>query len=225
MGGNVETPADTSRRRFLGLGAVAAGTVAAAAVEGLSAAPAVAADGDPVLLATTNQAHNPTVIEIIDSGQPGLQVIARADDGAVIGENSSNDGYGVRANGAHIGLNAMGGTTGVYSVSDYGTAVRALTYDGVAVEASTAVDAGHALNVLGAAHFSRSGVATVASGQRSVTVPAGARAGSSVLATIQDRQAGCLLEAAVPDARAGTITIWLSRNARGAMRVTWLLLD
>jgi hypothetical protein len=221
----MDAPADTTRRRFLGLGAAAAGAVAVTAVEGMAPSPAVAADGDPVLLATTNQAHNPTIIEIVDSGQPGLHVIARADDGALIGENTASDGYGVRASGDYIGLNAVGGAIGVYTVSDYGTALRALTYDGVAVETSTAVDAGHALRVLGAAHFSRSGVATVPSGQRSVTVVAGTRAGSSVLATIQDRQPGCLIEAAVTDPQAGTITIWLSKTTRGSMRIAWLLLD
>jgi hypothetical protein len=221
----MDESADTTRRRFLGLGAAAAGAVAVTAVEGIAPSPAVASDGDPVLLAATNQANNPTIIEIVDSGQPGLHVIARADDGALIGENTASDGYGVRATGDYIGLNAVGGDIGVYTVSDYGIGLRALTYDGVALETSTAVDAGHALRVLGAAHFSRSGVATVGSGQRSVTVAAGTRAGSSVLATIQDRQAGCLIEAAVPDPQAGTITIWLNKATRGAMRIAWLLLD
>ena len=212
-----------SRRQMLGLGAVVATTVAGVSV--IQATPAVAADGDPVILAATNQAYNPTVIEIVDSGQPGLHVISRSDSGSIMGENSSDDGYGVSASGGNTGLNAVGGQRGVYAVSDYGVAVRALTYDGVAVEASTAVDAGHALRVDGAVHFSRSGRATVPTGLKSVTVPAAVRPGSSVVATLQERQSGTSIEAAVPDHAAQTVTVWLSRAARAPLDVAWLLLD
>jgi hypothetical protein len=212
-----------SRRQLLGLGAAAA--TAVVGVEVARAGPAAAADGDPVLLARTNQANNPTVIEVVDSGQPGLRVISRTDEGSISAENSSTDGYAMSANGVSTGLNAVGGETGVYTVSDYGVAMRALTYDGVAVEAATAVDAGHALRVEGAAHFSRSGRATVRAGRKSVTVPAAVRAGSSALATLQNRRFGVVIEAAVPDPVAKTLTIWLSRSAPIPIDVAWLLLD
>lgn len=212
-----------TRRELFGLGAAAA--TAVVGVEVLQASPARAADGDPVLLAQTNQAFNPTVIEIVDSGQPGLQVISRSDDGSIVGENSSLDGYGVSARGGHIGLNATGGNVGVYAVSDQGVAVRALTYDSVAVEARTAVDAGLALDVVGAARFSRSGRATVQAGDKSVSVSASVRSGSSALATLQTRQAKIVIEAAVPDPQAGTLTIWLNRAAKGPIDVAWMLID
>ena len=192
----------------------------------MHASPARAADGDPVLLAQTNQAFNPTVIEIVDSGQPGLQVISRSDDGSIIGENASLDGYGVSARGGYIGLNATGeGVSASTSVSDQGVAIRALTYDSVAVEARTAVDAGLALDVVGAARFSRSGRATVEAGDKSVTVAASVRPGSSALATLQTRQAKIVIEAAVPDPQAGTLTIWLNRAAKGPIDVAWILIE
>ena len=122
-------------------------------------------------------------------------------------------------------MNAIGNEIAVYAVSDYGTGVRALTYDGTAVEASTAVDAGLALSVSGAVHLSRSGVAVVNAGSRSVTVAAGVRRTSAVLATLQSRQAGVLVEAAVPDPPSRTLTIWLSRAANRPLRVAWMLLD
>jgi hypothetical protein len=213
-----------TRRHLLGLGAAAAGAAAVTAAEGLTSA-AHGADGDPVLLAANNQANNPTVIEIVDSGNPGLIVRSRADDGSVVGENSATDGYGVRATGAYIGVNAVGNEIAVYAVSDYGTGVRALTYDGTAVEASTAVDAGLALSVSGAVHLSRSGIAVVDTGKRSVTVAAGVRGTSAVLATLQSRQAGVAIEAAVSDPPSRTFTIWLSRATKSPLRVAWMLLD
>ena len=217
-------PNNPTRRRLLGLGAAAAGAAAVTAAEGLTSA-AHAADGDPVLLAANNQANNPTVIEIVDSGQAGLIVRSHADDGSVVGENSATDGYGVRATGAYIGLNAIGNEIAVYAVSDYGTGVRALTYDGTAVEASTAVDAGLALSVSGAVHLSRSGIAVVNAGSRSVTVAASVRGTSMLLATLQSRQAGTTIEAAVPEPVSGTFTIWLSRSAKSQLPVAWMVLD
>ncbi|MEO8328899.1 MAG: hypothetical protein ABI586_02730 [Candidatus Nanopelagicales bacterium] len=212
-----------SRRQLLGLGAAAATAVAGVGV--IRAAPAAADDGDPVLLAATNEANNPTVIEIVNSGQPGLHVISRSDSGSIMGENNSSDGYGVSAYGAAIGLNAVGGERGVYAVSDYGIGMYALTYNGVAVEASTAVDAGYALRVDGAVHFARSGRATVPAGSKSVVVSAAVRLHSTAMATLQTRQNGVAIEAAVPDPTAGTLTIWLNRAARAPLDVAWLLLD
>ena len=219
------TTRETSRRRLLTLGAAAVGTAALGAAEVMAAPGAAAADGDPVLLAATNQAHNPTVIEIVDSGETGLIVRSHADDGSVVGINEANDGYGLRGTGAYIGVNAVGGEIGVYSTSDYGTGVRALTYDGVALHGSTAVDAGLALDVEGAVHLSRSGRAIIPKGRRSANVSAGVRATSSVLATLQGHQDGVSLEAAVPHPGQGTFTVWLSKPASAPMAVAWMLID
>jgi hypothetical protein len=67
----------------------------------------------------------------------------------------------VQGGSPYIGVYAVGGEIGVYAVSDYGTGVQALTYNGTAVEASTAVTQGYALRVEGAVRFSRGGRATV----------------------------------------------------------------
>ena len=212
----------SSRRELLTLGAA---TTAGVGISTLTPPQAVAADGDPVRLATTNQAYNPTIIEIVDSGQPGLKVISHSDDGSLIGENSSSDGYGVSARGSHIGLNAVGDDVGVYTVSDYGVGLRALTYDGVAVEANTAVDAGYALKVQGATHFSRSGRGVIPAGARTLVIPASIRPGTLALATLQNREAGISIEAAVPEQASQTLTIWLTRAPRSNLSVGWLLLD
>jgi hypothetical protein len=212
-----------SRRQVLGFGAAAA--TAIVGVEVAAAGPAAAADGEPVLLGSANQANNPTVIEVVDSGQPGLHVVSRSDSGSIMGENSSSDGYGMSSSGAHIGLNAVGGDIGVYSVCDYGIGVQAVTYDGVAVEARTAVDAGHALKVDGAVSFSRSGRATIQPGRRSVTVTAAVRGTTSALATLQSRQPGVFIEAAIPDSVNRTLKIWLNRSVRLPVQVAWLLID
>ncbi len=211
----------TSRRRLLGVGIAAA---AAAGGLGAAATPAAAADGDPLLLGRENQADNTAVITMT-SGQAAIHAISRADDGALVGENTGNDGYGLRGSGAYIGVNATGGQIGVYSVSDYGVGVKALTYDGVAVHASTAVDAGLALDVDGAVRLSRSGVAVVPAGSRSVTVAADVRVTSHVLATVQTRQQGCVIEAAVPAPSTRSFTVYLSRDTRTAVAVAWMLLD
>jgi hypothetical protein len=214
----------TSRRRVLGLSAATVGAATIAVADGWMT-PAQAADGDPVLLAATNQANNPTVIEVVDSGQAGLVVRSRTDGGSLVGENSSNDGYGIQASGESIGLVAVGGQTAVYAVSDHGTATKALTYDGIALAASTAVDAGLALEVTGAVRFSRSGRVSVPAGDRSVTVPVNVRATTTAHATIQNRQPGVSIEAAVPSLANRTLTIWLSRAAKTPTTVAWFLLD
>ena len=215
----------TTRRRMLSLGAAAVGVAALGAAEIVTAPGAAAADGDPVLLAATNQAHNPTVIEIVSSGEPALIARSNADDGSLIGINDASDGYGVRATGRYIGLDAVGGDIGVYTTSDYGVGLSALTYDGVAVSAATAVAAGLALDVDGAVHLSRSGRAVVAKGRRSVNVSAGVRSTTSVLATLQTHQDGVAVEAAVPHPAAGNFTLWLNKPAPAAVTVAWLLLD
>jgi hypothetical protein len=215
----------TTRRRMLTLGAAAMGAAALGAAEIVTAPGAAAADGDPVLLAATNQASNPTVIEMVNSGESGLVVRSHSDDGSVVGINESNDGYGMRATGLYLGLDAVGGEIGVYSVSDYGIGVKALTYDGVAVHASTAVDAGLALDVEGAVHLSRSGRAVIPKGRRSMNVTAAVRDTTSVVATLQAHQSGVSIEAAVPHPGQGTFTIWLSKLATAPLPVAWLLID
>jgi hypothetical protein len=84
---------------------------------------------------------------------------------------------------------------------------------------------GTALSVLGKAHFSRSGRATVPAGKTSLKVTlAGATATSNVLLTMQKHAAGFTVESAVP--ASGAFTIWLNKAApAGGIPVAWIVLD
>jgi hypothetical protein len=102
---------DRRSRRALLTGAAAG--AAAVAAKTLSPTPAQAADGDPVLLGQTNTSDHSTTLQAIESP---LIAITATDDGALVGINTSTEeGYGVRAIGAYIGLLAGGGEAGVAS--------------------------------------------------------------------------------------------------------------
>jgi len=212
----------TSRRTLLG-GAVAGAAVVAA--EAVHAAPARAADGDAVILGQTNEALNTTVINAKEAALWGR---ANTDDGALIGENQAQDGYGVRGTSPYIGLNAIGGKYGVYAVSDHGLGVYGQTYDGVAVAARTAVPQGTALEVEGTARFSRSGVAVVPGGRKEVRVTGVLlTAESVVMATMQQYRAGSgvSLQAAIPEPAANAFRLRLTAAAPDDTRVGWFIVN
>ncbi len=214
---------DTPSRRSL-LRTAAAGV---AAVVGIALRPrtARAADGDAVVLGQENTANNATVIQSA-SGGPALKGISSTDDGALVGESTASDGYGVRASGPYIGLNALGGQIAVYAVSDAGKGVHALTYDGVAISAATAVDAGTALQVDGRAAFKWSGRAVVPAGARSVTVTGvPLTAESLVLATLQQRRDDTHVEAAVPDPVGARFTVSLNRRTSRNLTIAWFVIN
>ena len=202
----------TTRRRLL------AGTVAGAAVVAADAvlpASAAAADGDNLKIGQQNTAANTTWLSSDDD----------TDDGAIVGESTSQDGYGIRGTSPHIGVTAVGGEIGVYTVSDYGAAVHALTYDGTALHAQTAVPQGTALLVEGVATFTRSGTVIVPAGARTARVAvAPISPDTLVLATPQRRLAGTHIEAAVPDDANDGFTVHLNRRAPQDMPVAWFLL-
>jgi len=81
------------------------------------------------------------------------------------------------------------------------------------------------IRINGKAIFSRSGVMTIPPGASAATVTdVDLTAGSLVLATLQDDLPTVLLRAAVPDPRARTITLYLTRSAgRSGARVAWLV--
>ena len=213
--------ADVSTRRALLAGMAA--TVAAVAIDAVSE-PAHGADGDKVILGEENTAHNPTVIH--SGSSSALKGICTTDDGALVGENEASDGYGVRGTSPYIGVNAVGGEIGVYAVSDYGKGVEALTYDGVAVSASTAVDAGSALEVSGRARFSRSGKVTLPAGKTQVTVSVANLDGASlVLATVQERRDDFHVLGAATDPAHATITIYVNRKASKATTIAWFVVN
>jgi hypothetical protein len=210
----------TTRRGVL---AAAVGAAAAVVASAGTAQPALAADGDPLMLGVTNEATNTTRLE---TKETSLYAVSSTDGASLVGESQSSDGYGLQGTSPYIGVNAVGGAIGVYAVSDYGTGVRALTYDGTAVEASTAVPQGYALRVQGAVAFSRSGRATVRAGTDRVTVSAAdVRPGTSILATLQQYRPGVSLAAAVPDPAANTVLLVLTKRVTNDTVVAWLALD
>jgi hypothetical protein len=214
-------PTGESTRRGLIAGAV--GTAAAVVGSVAAARPARAADGDALVLGTTNQATNTTRLE---TNETSLYAVSSTDGASLVGESRSSDGYGLQGTSPYIGVNAVGGATGVYAVSDYGTGVRALTYDGTAVEATTAVPQGYAGRMNGAVAFSRSGRATVRAGTDRVTVAVpDVRPGTSVLATLQQDRPGVAVAAAVPDPGRDTVLLVLTRRATADTTVAWWAFD
>lgn len=212
----------TSRRSLLR--GVAAGAAVVAA-EGVHAASANAADGDAVILGRRNESVNTTTI---DAKEPALLARSNTDDGALIGENQAQDGYGVRATSPYIGVNAVGGEIGTYAVSDYGTGVYGLTYDGVAVAARTAVPQGTALQVDGTAKFSRSGIAVVPAGRKEVVVTRVLLTDTSiVLATMQQYRtgSGVSLRAAIPDPTTNSFRLRLTDVASDDVPVGWFVVN
>jgi hypothetical protein len=218
---NTVTGKRSTTRRGLLTGAV--GAAAGVVVSGGVAQPAQAADGDVLVLGVTNEATNTTRLE---SKETALYAVSSTDGASLVGQSLSSDGYGVQGTSPYIGVVSVGDKTGVYAVSDYGTAVRALTYDGTAVEASTAVPQGYALRVQGAAAFSRSGQATIRTGTDRVSVSVlDLRPGTTVLATLQQYRSGVSVAAAVPDAAHDTLLLVLTKRVPADTVVAWLALD
>lgn len=104
------------------------------------------------------------------------------------------------------------GATGISGTSDTGTGVAATSSDGTAL----AVD--------GVVTFSRSGLATVPSGAKSVTVTLGQVTPSSlVLATLQEAQANVSVQAAVPGT--DSFTILMNGPVSHDRKVAWFVIN
>jgi hypothetical protein len=140
-----------------------------------------------------------------------------------------NSGRGDGVEGLSSGADGVYGHTnsptagGVYGENltgaGYGVAGRVAGGQGVAVLADDADGSGVALKTTGKLQFlNRSGIATVASGHSSTTVPVrGVTAKSMVLATVQ-QTGGYAVQAAVP--AAGSFTVYLNRAPSGSTTVT-----
>ena len=177
----------TTRRKLLGGAALVTGAVVADAAA--RAVPARAADGDPVTLGQLNTETHPTVIvnqhqglledntglEVTAGGPVGIGVIATGSASGVQGLGSGANGDGVQGStqggsgvlgqsttGVGVFGDSTGGGVGVYGTIENG---------GIGVRAEGGgLGPGTALEVLGVATFSRSGLATVPAGSNQVTV-------------------------------------------------------
>lgn len=111
---------------------------------------------------------------------------------------------------------------GVYGAAGAGVGVGGAATSGVGVNASSV--SGTALNVNGKVHFSRSGAASVAQGDKTKTVNvAGMKATSLVLVTLQVSVSGLYVAAAVP--ALGKFTVHLNKAAPTSMRFAWFALS
>jgi len=176
----------------------------------------------------------------LSSGGVGVHGVTTADAGTgadtvgVLGEDTSTvpGGTGVYGSSVH-GHGVQGvtsgsdGFTGVHGKAigpgAYGVFGEGLSTSGVGVRASSP---GTALQVNGAAQFTRSGVATLSAAATSVvvTVLGGLKATSHVLATLQtDGAVGLAVRAAVPNTSTGKVTIYFTESAPAGTKVGWFV--
>jgi hypothetical protein len=145
-------------------------------------------------------------------------VKGEADEGGtgVFGENNGNTGIGVWGKTGGTGSAVYGQATasgaGVFGDTTNGTGVQARSTNGTA------------LNVLGKAKFSRSGITTIAAGASSKTISlAGLTTASMVLATSQQNST-IFVRSAVPVS--GSFTIRLNGVApTGGLKVAYFVLN
>lgn len=116
---------------------------------------------------------------------------------------------------------SSGGGIGVQGTTASGTGVAGVATSGTGVQATSST--GTALAVSGKVTFSSSGTATVAAGQKSVTVSqSGVTPSSLVLATLQRVQTSAAVAAAVPGT--GSFTITLTGPAKTPLPVAWFVI-
>src|SRR5215213_8283410 len=101
--GEVESSGSGSTTRR-GVLAAAVGAAAAVVASGAMAQPALAADGDPLILGVTNEATNTTRLE---TKETSLYAVSSTDGASLVGESRSSEGYGVQGTSPYLGVNAV----------------------------------------------------------------------------------------------------------------------
>jgi hypothetical protein len=123
---------------------------------------------------------------------------------------------------ANTGVGVMGISSADFSIGVYG---ETLGRNGAGVYASAPNDSS-ALEVVGKASFSRSGIVTIPAGASQITNSVSSLTSDSlVLATLQQNRPGVWVRAAVPDVAANSFTIFLNQAVVVATNVAWFLLD
>jgi hypothetical protein len=201
------TTAHSSRRGLLAAGLAAAAAAAAASVARFT--PVSAADGDAVTVGSSNDGTTTTAFTVdaanalagTSTSAKGIEGISTSGQG-VNGESSSSAGVsGVSDTG-----NGVHGTStsdrGVYGVSTSGTGVEGS--GAVGVKAESAAD-GYALETsTGRLKFAGvSGVATIPSGGKTVTVTPGVPIGANTLVFL------------TPEANLGNKDLWYTKPEGG----------
>jgi hypothetical protein len=207
------------RRRVLAAAAGAIATLAGAAVAKPSTAHA--ADGDPLVLGTVNDAVSQTVLNgELRIDNPGRSALV------------ANGAAGVIASGT------MGAA--VFAWNESRLAISADTETGRALAAVARQPSGRALEAIGRSIFSRSGNATITFPKKSVVVavPGGLPTGGLgypapppvALATLQTNVAGVQVTPAVPNLATGSVTISLNKapgtsSAPKSVEVGWFVVN
>lgn len=232
-----------SRRALLFGGLAAAAGVVADAVA--RARPALADDGDPVLVGATTTGTLSTTVEstVVDSdvlvglatGSGSAGVAGRST--GTTGETAGVVGEAMSATGLHHGVLGRTSSTSGRGVSgralaDTGTAIGVIgvadSPQGIGVAAVGAGGDGVAFQALGRVVFSTSGIATIAKGSKKVIVNPGIpiTTSSRILCTLQSNPGGATtVQRVIRNATADVFTIVLTAPATAASRVAWFVIS
>jgi hypothetical protein len=197
-------------------------------------------DGDTALLGTATGAG--TGLE--GTSQSGDGVFGTGGGTGVHGLTGSSSGSGVLGENSGAGNGVSGhannsGASGVYGQNDgtgFGVAGRAAGGVGILGDSANGVgmwassENATALRVTGKAHFSRSGLATVAgtslAPKDSVRVSLPITAKSIMTALLQKHVAGVYVVAAVANVRGGYFTIYLNKAVRTRVGpIAWMVTE
>ncbi|MFL5736203.1 MAG: hypothetical protein ACJ76P_02550 [Actinomycetota bacterium] len=157
-------------------------------------------------------------------GGTNIGVYGQGGDG---GGNGVQGYAGTAAGTGVFGVNVAGGT-GVLGAGDVAGGIGVHGHGAsIGVQAEAIGSSAVALDVLGKARFSRSGVLTVKATKSAATkgsVPLSS--GSLVLATIQQSAPGFSVESAVPNVANSSIAIHLNQPApTGGIKVAWFVVN
>jgi hypothetical protein len=162
-------------------------------------------DGQPLIAGQLNTATTATTISV--AAEDGLQVRTTQGDGSALYVSQPGDGEAVSA---HVGPG--GNSCALCGYADAGSG-KALSVVGPS-----------AFN--GPVSFQHADLAIVPAGSSSVVVNfPELTATERVIATLEDFRGTATVVAAVPKAKAGTITIHLSRVVKRPTRVAWFAFE
>lgn len=195
-----------------------------------------AATGNGIGLTATSES-GPGVQAFSDSGD-GVFGTVQSGANAVHGKNSDGSASGIGVFGEHTGggvavqgnsLTASSTSTGVLGYGQRGVyGLALLGGGGTGVVASSALDGtGVALEVIGPATFTGSGIVSIAAGKKSVTVTGvQLKASSLVLATVQNN-AGVWVAFATPRVPGQSLTVTLNKAVPvgKTAKVAWFVVN
>jgi len=151
----------------------------------------------------------------------------------VRGYTNSAAAAGVRGENAAGGPGLSGATTSVGRLghaavdgANAGTGPGVRGVGGIGVLAQAKTNGATALEVLGPAVFSRSGLLTIGAGASDVIgVGVKLTAASLVLATLQENLAGIYVASAVPNVAGDSFTVHLNKATPKAAKVAWFIVN